>query len=219
MYHDKIKFYTKKFFLNLWSLFLSGLLTILPLAFTILLFKFSLKLLVGWLEPIRRIEPNFLKTIPYSEVIITILAIFSLGIILKVFLLKRVVHFFEELIYKIPLIRPVYKGLKQLVDAYSGDKTALSFTQVVIVEFPRKEIYSVGFLTKELPDQMAPDSGKKYFNIFLPTTPNPTTGFYLIVQESDIIKTNLSTQEAMALIISGGIILPEKFTFKKEIKT
>lgn len=214
MIYNKIKKQIKRLLFHLWSLFLSGLLTILPLTFTVVLLNFSFKLMIKWLEPIRMIEPHFIQHIPYAEVFITILAIFLIGIILKVFILKRIIHAIEELIYKIPLVRPVYKGLRQLTGAFSAEKNSASFTQVVLVEFPRSGIYSIGFSTGLVPVQMAPEANQPYLNIFVPTTPNPTTGFYLLVAEKDLIKTDLTKQEAMAIIMSGGIILPERFSKK-----
>jgi uncharacterized membrane protein len=160
------------------------------------------------------IEPNFIKHIPYSEVFLTILSIFLIGIILKVFILKRIIHAIEKLIYKIPLIRPIYKGLKQMVDSFYSDKKTASFTNVVLIEFPRKEIYSIGFSTGELPEELSPEKNQPYLNVFIPTSPNPTTGFYLIVPEKDLLKTELTKQEAMAIIMSGGIIIPDRFTKK-----
>ena len=189
MLYSKVKKHTKKTFLYLWSLFLSGLFTILPLTFTVVFLNFSFKLLIKWLEPIRMIEPNFIKHIPYSEVFLTILSIFLIGIILKVFILKRIIHAIEKLIYKIPLIRPIYKGLKQMVDSFYSDKKTASFTNVVLIEFPRKEIYSIGFSTGELPEELSPEKNQPYLNVFIPTSPNPTTGFYLIVPEKDLLKT------------------------------
>lgn len=214
MLYSKIKKHTKKTFLYLWSLFLSGLFTILPLTFTVVLLNFSFKLLIKWLEPIRMIEPKIIKHIPYSEVLLTILSIFLIGIILKVFILKRIIHILEELIYKIPLVRPIYKGLKQMVDSFYSDQKTSSFTQVVLIEFPRKEVYSIGFSTGELPEQLSPEKNKCYLNVFIPTSPNPTTGFYLIIPEKDLIQTELTKQEAMAIIMSGGIIIPDRFTKK-----
>ncbi|KKP29892.1 MAG: hypothetical protein UR12_C0001G0027 [candidate division TM6 bacterium GW2011_GWF2_30_66] len=214
MLYSKVKKHTKKTFLYLWSLFLSGLFTILPLTFTVVFLNFSFKLLIKWLEPIRMIEPNFIKHIPYSEVFLTILSIFLIGIILKVFILKRIIHAIEKLIYKIPLIRPIYKGLKQMVDSFYSDKKTASFTNVVLIEFPRKEIYSIGFSTGELPEELSPEKNQPYLNVFIPTSPNPTTGFYLIVPEKDLLKTELTKQEAMAIIMSGGIIIPDRFTKK-----
>ena len=202
-------------FLNfLWTLFLNGLLTILPITFTIAIFHIFFKFITTWLEPIRRIQPEFLKKIPYAEVILVIFAIFLLGTILKIFILKRIIHLLEDLIAKIPLIRPVYKGIKQLVKAF-GMKDKMSFKQVVVIEFPRRGIYCLGFLTSKLPKQMYPNNGQNYFNIYIPTAPNPTSGYFVILPENDVHKSDLTRQEAMAMIISGGIVLPERFTKQK----
>ncbi|MFC1841888.1 DUF502 domain-containing protein [Candidatus Dependentiae bacterium] len=167
--------------------------------------------MIRWLEPIRAIQPEFLKKIPYAEVIIVIAAIFLLGTILKIFILKRTIHVIEDLISRIPLIRPIYRGTKQIVKAFVGKKSKLSFKQVVLIEFPRREIYCLGFLTSELPAEMAPNKKEKFFNIYVPTTPNPTSGYFIILPEKDIKKIDITRQEAMAMIISGGIIQPERF--------
>ncbi|MFC1842128.1 DUF502 domain-containing protein [Candidatus Dependentiae bacterium] len=203
-----------RFFRFLWSLFLNGLLTILPITFTIVIFTISFRLITNWLEPIKNIQPEFLKKIPYAEVILAILAIFLLGTILKIFILKRIIHIIENVISKIPLIRPIYNGIKQLVKALSG-KSKLSFKQVVVIEFPRRGIFCIGFLTSELPTQIAPENGQKYFNIYMPTAPNPTSGYYIILPEKDIRKIDLTRQEAMAMVISGGIVQPDRFKQKK----
>lgn len=196
-----------------WSIFLNGLFTLLPLTLTIALFMFSLKILKGWLEPIYRLEPKSLQAIPHSEILLVIAVIFLFGIILRVFLFHSLIMAVEALLSKIPLIRPIYSGIKQLVHAFSfQDK--MSFKRVVAVEFPRPGIYSVGFLTSEMPHDIAPSSIERYFNIFIPTTPNPTSGFFIVVPENQIKDINLTRQEAMALIISGGIILPERFSPK-----
>lgn len=196
----------------IWSLFLNGLFTILPLTLTIALFKFSLKLLKGWLEPIHRIaQKTFLAQIPHSEILIGLLFIILVGTVLRIFILRRIVHGFESLIFKIPLVRPVYSGIKQLVSAFNMQEEKVTFKQVVLAEFPRKGLYSVGFLTGELPPELSPTKDIRYFNIFIPTTPNPTTGFFIIIPEDQIINVSLTRQEAMAMVISGGIIVPERF--------
>jgi len=207
-----------KFFRYLWSLFLNGLLTILPIAFTIVIFHVSFNLIINWLEPIRNIQPEFLKKIPYSEVILVLAAIFLLGTILKIFILKRIIHSLEDIIARIPLIRPIYKGTKQLVKAFVG-KSTLSFKQVVLIEFPRKNVYCLGFLTSELPHEMAPTEKEKFLNIYVPTAPNPTSGYFVIVPEQEVTKIDLTRQESMSMIISGGIIQPERFTKKKHSTT
>jgi uncharacterized membrane protein len=202
----------KKILHNAWSIFLNGLFTLLPVTLTIALFRFSFKLLKGWLQPIEQlIERTFLIDIPHSEILIVILFIFFVGLVLHFFFLKQLIHGLEELIFRIPLVRPVYSGIKQLVAAFNIKEDSLTIKRVVLVEFPHDGIYSVGFLTGELPQELAPTQEEKYFNVFIPTTPNPTTGFYIIIPEKKLIEVNLTRQEGMSLIISGGIILPERF--------
>jgi len=202
-------------FHTIWSVFLSGLFTILPLTLTIALFKFSFRLLKGWLEPINNlIEQTFLIHIPHSDILIVLLFIFLVGLILRNWILLQIIHGVESLIFKIPLVRPIYSGFKQLVDAFNVKEEKLTIKRVVLIEFPRKGLYSVGFLTGELPAEIAPTQDQKYFNIFIPTTPNPTTGYYIILAEKELIEVDLTRQEGMSLIISGGIILPERFEKK-----
>lgn len=208
----KLRIFFHRLFHFIWTLFLSGLLTILPLTLTVALFSVSFSLLKSWLSPIAQLQPAILQRIPHAEILIVIAFIFLLGFILNVLLLRSIIHFVEELISRIPIIRPIYSGIKQLVQAFSSqDKD--SFKQVVLIEFPRKGMFSIGFLTSELPAQLQPDS-KTYVNIFVPTTPNPTTGYLIIVPQEEVRIIDITRQEAMALIISGGIILPEKFSVK-----
>jgi uncharacterized membrane protein len=197
-----------------WSLFLNGLFMILPLTLTIALFHLSFKLIIGWLQPIKGYIPPIISDIvPYAEIIIAIFIIFLIGTILKIFILRTVLHSIENTISRLPLIRPIYTGIKQLIQAFSlQDK--ITFKKVVYVEFPRVGIHSIGFLTSELPVEIAPHKDQKYYNVFIPTTPNPTSGFFIIAPESAIEVIDLTRQEAMAMIISGGIIQPERFVQK-----
>lgn len=216
------------------SIFLNGLFTILPLTLTVALFTFVFNQIIKWLAPLKfwLIQHNILSAplsqsffsciqvgkfsfqVPYIEVFLVLILIFIIGLVMHNIVLKRLLHGFLQLIesfmFQIPLIRSVYGGIKQLVHAFSmQDK--LSFKRVVFVEFPRHGIYSLGFLTSELPAEVAPNKEGKYYNIFIPTTPNPTSGFFVILPETSISVVNLSRQEAMAMIISGGIIQPERF--------
>jgi uncharacterized membrane protein len=204
----------KKICATITSLFLNGLFTILPLTLTIAIFSFSLRLLKDWLAPIARHLPTCLLQIPHSEIILGILFILLVGTILKFFILRSLIHWFESLIFKLPLIRPVYSGIKQLVHAFSPQDT-MSFKKVVLIEFPRKGVYSIGFVTSEVPQQLSPSTTQGFICVFVPTTPNPTTGFFMFVPTTDITVIDLTRQEAMALIISGGIIQPERFAEKE----
>jgi len=193
---------------TLCSLFLTGLFGILPITLTIAVFTLTLRVLQSWLEPLKRFGLPFIGTVPYSELFLAIAIIFIAGTLYNMFILRPLIHAIENLFFKIPLIRPVYSGIKKLVDAFSfQDK--VSFSKVVMVEFPRTGIYSIGFLANELDEKISPDTSKKYYSIFIPTTPNPTSGFLVLLPEDQITIINITRQEAMAMIISGGIIQPD----------
>lgn len=206
---NKYLIFFKHLLQHVWLLLLSGFFTILPIIITVGLITISLRVITRWITPLHRFLPTAISHIPYIEFVLIIAGLLLLGIIMRIFIFRSIIHAFEHLFSKIPLIRPVYLGIKQLVQAFSlQDK--ISFKKVVLIEFPRKEVYSIGFLTSELPQELAP-SNEKFVNIFLPTTPNPTSGYFIIIPEKDIKIINITRQAAMAMIISGGIIQPEQF--------
>lgn len=191
------------------TIFIKGLITILPVALTIAIVNFSFKMLKSWLHPLYQMEPTFLKQIPFSEFLLAFVAILIIGTIVNLFVLQALITLAESVVFKIPLVRPIYSGIKQLVQAFNPHD--VSFKKVVIIEFPRPGIYSIGFLTGEINSELAPDKATTYYSVFVPTTPNPTTGYYFMVSQEFVRVINISRQEAMALIISGGIIQPERF--------
>jgi len=197
----------------IWRLFVNGLLTILPIALTIVIFKITFTFIINWLEPLRRFVPPYLAIVPYGEVILALLIIFSVGTILKIFVLRSIINKIENILLKLPLIRPIYTGMKQLVQALSA-QDKITFRKVVLIEFPRKGMYSIGFVTSALEPKLAPNKEDKFYNIFIPTTPNPTSGYFVMLPERDIMIINITRQEAMAMIISGGIIQPESMSCK-----
>lgn len=202
---EQIVFYLRKFFLN-------GLIAILPITLTIALFSISFRLVANLLTPLTTLtQETFLRYIPYSEIILAIIIICFIGTLYNFLVLRSLIDFVEKLVFQIPLIRPVYSGIRQLVRAFSLTDDNIAFKKVVLIQFPRKKIYSIGFLTSELQSEIAPNKEQKFFNIFLPTAPNPTSGYFVIVPEEDIIIVDLTHQEAMGMIISGGIIQPERF--------
>lgn len=125
-------------------------------------------------------------------------------------LLNPLIHALERLVFKTPLVSPIYSGIKQLVHAFST-QDHISFKRVVYIEFPRQGVYSIGFLTSEVPVALSPSATVRFFNVFIPTTPNPTSGFLVMFPENTLITSDLTRQEAMSLIISGGIIQPDRF--------
>lgn len=199
------------------SLFLSGLLALLPLAFTVFIITFILRTAHRWCTPLLVILPEYLKNIPLIELLVVALFLISIGIFLKLFLLKFIVEKAETLLRKVPLVKQVYFGTKQLITALSPQE-GTHFQKVVLIEFPRKGVYSLGFLTcpntsllflhAEEPEKDRPQQA--FYNIFIPHTPNPTGGAFIIAPAEECVMTDLSRQDAMAIIISGGIIQPDQ---------
>jgi uncharacterized membrane protein len=188
--------------------FFAGLLAILPITLTIFIINFTVNLFRRWLGPLLDYLPATLQHIPYSEFIFALLIVLITGAIIDVLVLDRIVHALEKLVSKIPFINPIYTGLKQLISAFAkNDKTTIN--QVVLLEFPRTGIYSVGFVTGEITSPIFLEKNADLVSVFIPTTPNPTTGYYVMVKKSELDYVNLTKQEAMALIISGGIIQPK----------
>lgn len=167
----------------------------------------------NWLEPLRKLHLPMLEMIPYYEILIVIIFILAVGAFLQAFILKPFIKLFEAAFSQIPLLSTVYFGAKQLLEAFSGQNKT-SFKDVVYLEFPRPGIYSLGFLTSEVPAEIAPDKTKIYYNVYIPTTPNPTTGFFVVLPKDQFHHANLTRQEAITLIISGGILQPDRY--KKE---
>lgn len=192
------------------SLFLNGILIILPLSVTVMLFNGFFRIMKGWLSPLLYFLPENLKNIPHAEFILAISATLFVGFISKVFLIKSLIPRFESLIFKLPLVRPVYSGIKQIVHALT-DQDKMSFNTVVMAEFPNKGSYCLAFLTGECPNEISPDKSVTHYNIYIPTTPNPTTGFFILMPKEKVIFTDLTRHEAMTIIISGGIIKPDRF--------
>jgi len=196
-----------------WGLFLNGLITLLPITITLGLFSFSFKVIKGWLAPLKYFHVPFLSNIPNAEIIVAFAIIFVSGVLFKSIVVRSLLDLFEYVLERVPLVRPVYLGVKHLVQAFSPSDTN-TFQRVVLVEFPRKGMYSIGFQTSKLASELAPTEEGTFYSIFIPTTPNPTTGYFIIVRKEEVRTVDLTTQEAMALIISGGIVQPHRFKCK-----
>lgn len=195
------------------SLFLNGMLLILPISITVFLFSSVFRFIKSWLNPLQRLQPEKLRTIPNAEIFVALSIILLIGFLSKIFFLKRIIHFVEDLISRLPLVRPVYSGIKQLVHALT-DHDKMSFSKVVLAEYPNTGSYCLAFMTGECPEEISPHQNRKFFNVYIPTTPNPTTGFFILMPVEKVIETDLTRHEAMTIIISGGIIKPDRFNKK-----
>ena len=190
------------------SIFLHGFFTLLPIAVTLAFIKFLFKLIKSALIPIYNLEPQFLKWIPHSEILLAIIVIFILGIVFDMFLARTVHKIETRILNKIPLFSQIYFGVKQLIKTLSSkDKATLN--TVVLVEFPHDKIYSIGFLTNTVSPGLIPSLEGTHYSVFVPATPNPLHGFYIMVPAHRCTMLQMTRQEAMTLIISGGIVQPD----------
>ena len=195
---------TKKrsFALILRNYFITGVVVLIPIGFTLYLSKF----LIGLSSKIipQNMNPN--SYLPYSipgiEIIISILFITIVGGLSLSFLGKKILKLIDDLFKRIPFLRTVYSAILQMTETFSNkdnDKKS-----VVLVEYPRKGVWAVGFATKENTGEMAQKTDKKLINVFVPTTPNPTSGFLLMFQLDDVIYLDMTFEEASKFIVSAG---------------
>ncbi len=177
--------------------FLAGLLAIIPLGATVLILVWIFNGIDNILQPaIKLITGRSISGVGFG---VTILLIYLVGVIASNVLGRRIIKYGESLLDRVPLVRQLYTGIKQLVLGFStpGEK---GFAEAVLVEFPRKGVWTIGFVTNEETTQ----SGEKQLSILVPTVPNPTTGFLLIVREDEVIRTNIPIDEAVKMVISAG---------------
>jgi uncharacterized membrane protein len=157
-----------------------------------------------------------LQKIPGSEFILVTLFILMLGFFLKVFFISPIVHWFENLIKKIPFIRNVYSASKALVNFFNVPERTSKKRKVILIEFPRRGLFNIAFLLESATDDfqnLIPKEklipGKKYFKVFMPNSPTPTSGYFLTLCEDEIIPTDITFEEAIKAIVSCGLITPE----------
>ncbi|MGR3309881.1 MAG: DUF502 domain-containing protein [Candidatus Brocadiales bacterium] len=189
----------------------AGILIILPVYITYFVIKTLFGFVGGVFSPLVRkiIESNAWKipdvVVTIIGLILTFVALYFIGLFATNIIGGRIIHFFERLVNKMPLIKTVYSSSKQIIQtATLPGKSA--FKRVVLVEFPRPGVKAIGFVTG---DTRVKDSEKLY-SVFVPTTPNPTSGFLMFFTEKDITDTSLGVEEGMKLLLSGGILTPPK---------
>lgn len=141
--------------------------------------------------------------------VVVLVMITALGAISRFFIASWLINTSERAIDKIPGIGLVYRTVKQIVDTFSKQNKAV-FQAAVLVDFPSKGLKSVGFIMGEAKGEIRANTGEDYVNVFVPTTPNPTSGFLFVVPKSELVYLDMSAGEAMKLIISGGAVVPEK---------
>ena len=196
----------RSFFTSLRNNFIAGVVVLIPIGITLYLTVFiinvSSKLIPKEINPNHYLPYN----IPGLEILIAVLLITIIGWLSLSFIGKRLFNLFESVLNKIPIIRTVYSAVEQLIETFTKSKSDKK--TVVLIEYPRKGVYAVGFATKENTGEIKNKAGKELINVFVPTTPNPTSGFLLMFPKDEVIYLDLSFEEASKFIVSAGSFNP-----------
>jgi len=182
--------------------FIAGVVVLIPIGITIYLTLFLISISSKILP--KEINPNYYLpyNIPGLEILIAILLITLIGWLSLSFIGKRLLNILNNVLQKIPILRTIYSAIVQMTETFT--KTNKGKKNVVLVEYPRKGSWAVGFATKENDGEISDKTNKKLINVFVPTTPNPTSGFLLMFPKEDVIYLDLSFEEASKFIVSAG---------------
>ena len=195
--------------------FFTGLIMVVPLILTFWILYFIIgKLNLLLLKPIAGV---FKDWVPAQNIIIlTKIAIFfvlllcitAVGFAARILLLRNIFGFGEKVLYRVPMISTIYRTIKEISFAFFVQKDTI-FKKVVIIEYPRKGLYQLGFVMSDAKGEIQEKTKESVVNVFLPTTPNPTSGMLVLVPEEDVITLDMSVADGMKMIISGGAIVPK----------
>ncbi len=179
--------------------FLAGILVVVPVIIAILILVWLFNYIDNLAQPVAKSLLG--RTIPGLGFALTVVLIYLTGLVATSVIGKRLVSYIESLLARVPLFRYLYTSIKQIMVSFTTPSET-KFLQVVLVEFPKKGMRVLGFITSE----SRAESGEKLLNVFIPTSPNPTSGYLEIVREDDIIRTNISIDDALKMILSAGKI-------------
>lgn len=200
---------------------IAGLLVWLPLGITVLAVNFLVKLFDGtlmWLPEAYRPSALLGYDIPGMGLILSVVVIFFTGMLVTNYLGRQIMRLWESFLERIPLVRTLYAGVKQIAEALFGNGTQ-SFQKVYLIEYPRKGLWTLAFQTSlGLGEAQCKAGGEEIVNLFVPTTPNPTSGFFIMCMQDDLIELEMSVDEALKMVISGGVVVPpwpERENFEK----
>lgn len=207
----------KKIMYSLRSFFLSGLFTIFPIGLTLFFVSFVYNFVYHSLSPLRNFSA-IIGNVPGVEFFIATVLILLVGVIVRFMIISTLVEYGERLITQIPIISIVYSSAKIIADFFKVTDTSEQLKRnVVLVQYPRPGWYNLAFLLERVDDSYAGlikksghgNQGERYFKVFMPTAPNPTTGYFFIVSEAEIIHTPITFEEGIKTLVSCGLITPD----------
>ena len=187
---------------NFRSKLFAGLATLLPLYLTFFVIKFLFVTLEEMSDPILK---RFNLDIPGLGIILTVLLIYILGFLVTNFLGRKIFNLGERIVKKVPIVNMIYTTLKQITDTFTKGSTD-AFEGAVYIQYPRQGLWTMAFISGESKTK----DGVPYYHLFVPTTPNPTSGFFLMIPQADTVATGMSVEEGLKTIISGGLLAPEE---------
>jgi len=182
--------------------FVTGLLVSFPLVVTLFFGRFLFDLIDRWADPIS--QRLFDRVVPGFGAAVFVVGVFLLGVLAHNVLGRRILHWGEKVFARIPVLRAVYSGTREVTRAFASNRSR-SFRRVVLVPFPSGDVWGVAFVTGEF-DEHTPEGPRRVVTVFMPTTPNPTTGFFLVYPAATVKETDLSVEEALRMVISGGLV-------------
>ena len=197
--------------------FISGLLFWIPLALSVIVIKFFLEL-VNNLIPQKYLPEAIFKldtTIPGSGIILVLLVILITGVMVTNILGRKLVALWEKVLNKIPGFRNVYNVLKKVSDTVFNTSTE-SFRKAFLIQYPSKGIWVIAFQSGNYRGEAESIIGEEILNLFVPTTPNPTSGFFVLIAKKDAFELDMSVEEAFKLVISAGVVTPNSVKIKDE---
>ena len=197
----------RSIFARIRNYFIAGVVVLIPIGITVYLTIFLVSVTSKILP--KEINPNHYLpyNIPGVEIVTAIVLITVIGWLSLSFIGKRLLNIFNNILKRIPILRTIYSAIVQMTETFT--KTDKEKKNVVLVEYPRKGSWAVGFATKENKGEISDKTNKKLVNVFIPTTPNPTSGFLLMFPKEDVIYLDLTFEEASKFIVSAGTSNPE----------
>lgn len=198
-----------RFLLEVRKYFLTGMLVLVPLAVTVYIMYFLFQLTDGILGS--AVAKSIGYKIPGLGLVFTALVCVFVGLVAQNYFGKRALNAIESYLEKIPVVRSLYNGVKQVSDVLIQKKKG-EFKRVVMVEYPKEHSWTFGFVTNDftVPLKDSKFKGKQMAAVYVPTTPNPTSGFLLVIEKSRIVDTDMDIEDAMKVVISGGLVQPPK---------
>jgi uncharacterized membrane protein len=195
--------------------FLTGLLILTPLAVTWWIMWKTFTAVDSILEPVQMRYPVIDH--PGVGFAVVILLILLTGIFARNFIGHRVISLGEQILYRLPFIRRIYHAVKELAQVFLADRKMV-FKEVVVIRYPHPDSFALGFVTEDATHRMNDLIGREVVNVFVPTTPNPTSGFLLFVPRDEIVSVPIDVEEAMKMVISGGVFIPPPLQNNDDVK-